>query len=95
MQITKETCPYVLAGGNICYTITVTNNSDVDVLGVLFNDEIPVNTEYITGSFRVNDEVQTPMMADNIIQYPIDVLANGSEGDSVKIDFCVKVSTGT
>jgi len=88
LAIIKQTCRYALVGKDICYTITATNNSDVDMFGVLFSDEIPENTTYIIGSFEVDDVPQTPMMANNTIQYPINIPA----GESVNIRFCVHVN---
>jgi len=89
LEITKTpSCNYAVLGGRICYTIIATNNGDVDAIDILFSDEIPAGTTYVVGSFEVDGVPQTPMMANNTLQYPIDILAGGS----VTIKFCVKVS---
>ncbi|MCL2755603.1 MAG: DUF11 domain-containing protein [Firmicutes bacterium] len=88
LDITKTTCPYALKGRDICYTVIVSNNSDVDMFGILFSDELDENLTYVPGSFEVDGDPQTPMMFENIIQYPLDVQAGGY----MTIKFCVKIN---
>ena len=88
LQIIKEVCPYALLGQDICYTVTVLNNSNIDITGLLFSDELADNLTYVAGSFEVDGNFETPMMADNIIQYPIDIMAGGE----VIIKFCVRMA---
>ncbi|MCL2861812.1 MAG: hypothetical protein FWE22_05325 [Firmicutes bacterium] len=90
LVITKETCPYHLKGRDICYGIVITNNSDINLTNLLFHDELDETVEYVPHSFEVDDIPQTPMMANNTIQYPISVSANGGE---VKIKFCVSIKS--
>jgi len=89
LEITKETCPYVMKGQDICYAVTAANNSDVDLSDLLFSDKLAKNLTYIAGTFEVDGVFVVPMIADNIIQYPISVSANGGH---VVIKFCVKVN---
>jgi len=88
LQITKQSCPYTVKGKDICFTIVATNNSDLDVFGVRFSDELDPGLEYITGTFKINGEFTTPLMADNTIQYRIDIPA----GEDVQIKFCARLS---
>jgi len=87
LSIVKTTCPYALKWHDICYMIIISNNSEIDMFGLLFSDKLADNMEYIIGSFTVADKPQTPMMAENTIQYPVDILANST----IEIKFCVKV----
>jgi len=88
LELTKKTCPYALAGQDICFVVTATNNSNVDIFGILFSDSLAANLSYVPHSFTVDGTPHTPMMAHNTIQYPIDIPA----GESVEIRFCVKVN---
>ena len=86
LQITKQSCPYALVGKDICYVVTIINNSNIDMQGLLFVDELAPGISYVSDTFTVDGESQTPMIADNIIQHPIDIGAGGL----VEITFCVR-----
>jgi len=88
LEITKQACGYVLSSHNICYEVIATNPSDINMVDVLFSDELDPNVTYIPGTFTVDGYPQTPMMANNTIQYPIDL----PSGESVEIRFCVKIN---
>jgi len=88
IEITKSTCQFVLSGKDICYTIIATNYSDIDFNNLLFSDELDSNVTYVPNTFLVNGDQKTPMMADNTIQY----LINIPSGDSVEMKFCVRVN---
>jgi len=52
-------CEYALLGGNICYTVTITNDSDVDFIegtdemgGLKFRDELTANLSYVENTFN-------------------------------------------
>ena len=91
LQIIKTTCPYALVGQEICYTITITNNGDIDAFGVVFKDVLADNMTYVMGSFEVDGIFYTPAIAENVIQYRIDIYA----GIPITIKFCVKVLVKT
>jgi len=105
LTINKEAdCAYVLVGGNICYTVTITNSSDVDFAndelgGVIFRDPLASNVTYVENSFNytINDGspdpqpvyVEPSINADNVMTYDnIELEA----GHSAVVKFCVKVN---
>jgi len=88
LQIIKQTCPHVLAGRDICYSVTVVNNSDANMSGILFSDQLDESVVYVAGTFEIDGEFVIPMMAGNTIQYPIDI----STDKPTIIKFCVRVA---
>jgi len=89
LDLVKTSCPYTIKGKDICYTVTASNNSDIDIERLLFSDKLPDSTVYVPYTFFVDGESQTPMMADNTIQYLLNIPA----GESVEIKFCVRVES--
>ena len=87
LRINKQSCPYVVKRKNICFTVTAINNSNTDVFGIRFSDELEPSLEYVSGTFQIDGELVAPLVVNNIIQCPIDIPA----GESVEIQFCVKV----
>ncbi|MCL2599211.1 MAG: DUF11 domain-containing protein, partial [Firmicutes bacterium] len=67
LQIVKEAdVPYTVVGKTICYTITVTNHSALNI-ETLFTDEIQSYLTYIDASFLVDDVPQTPDIQNNVL----------------------------
>ena len=99
LEVTKTAdCDYALVGGNICYTITITNNSDVDFIdgemgGIVIRDPLASNVEYVPGSFEYTIDGGEPISADpnidgsNVLTYTIELAA----GETAVVHFCVKV----
>ena len=94
LQIEKEaSCAYAIVGGRICYTVTVTNNSDHSFddsgLGMLtFRDVLASNVRYIDGTFQIDGNDATPTIdADNVMTYTFEIPPH----ESVVITFCVRV----
>jgi len=88
ITMTKTTgCPLAMVGREVCYTITITNNSPVDVDAMAFRDELDERVIYKDGSFIVDGVAQEPEIIDNVIQCNIDV----PMGETVVITFCVTV----
>jgi len=88
--ITKETCRYSLKGRDICFFVTATNPSQVDIYDILFSDKLDDRLEYVPFTFQVGDEFVMPMMAGNTIQFPLDI----KSGETVEIRFCARVRQG-
>lgn len=89
LQVTKAaSCSLVLLGGEVCYTVTVVNNSTVNLTGVTFRDPLASNLTYVTGSFQVDGVPEVPTISGNEIQYTFDITA----GSTVTFDFCATVT---
>ena len=99
LQVTKvSACPYAVVGGNICYTATIVNNSDVDFItgefGALeISDPLASNVEYVEGSFEYTIGSGEPVQVEpnidvsNVMTYDIEIPA----GETAVVTFCVKV----
>ena len=95
VEIKKEAdCAYAVVGGQICYTITIENRSEVPfndpAIGpgqLFFRDPLDENLEYVQGSFTVDGHQRTPTVTNNEISYHLDVPATST----VIVRFCVKV----
>lgn len=85
----KASKEHVVLGDEITYTVTLTNDGDVDANSVLFYDELPKELKLIDGSFTIN----------NIIINSID-LSQGINVGTIKststviLKFAVKVISG-
>jgi len=102
LQITKAaSCPYMVVGGEICYTVAIVNNSDIDFddtgtdsLGqITFRDPLDSNLSYVPDSFTVDTgdgpEPAIPDVTAGVITYDFNIGA----GETVLISFCVKVES--
>jgi len=100
LQITKvSNCAYAVVGGNICYTITIFNNSDADFTtgelgGIIFRDPLASNVQYVPGSFEYEIGAEPPVQVEpdidsnNVMTYDsLEIPA----GDTAIVTFCVKV----
>jgi len=97
LTLTKEaSCNMVIVGKDVCYTVTIVNNSDV-ALDTTFRDPLALNTTYVEDSFtvKVGDEEpvgETPSIdGDNVMTHPLTVPAN----ETVVVEFCVTVDSAT
>jgi len=95
LTMTKvASCDKVVVGKDICYTVTIVNNSDVEIDGT-FRDPLDENVEYVTGSFKVTVGEDHPIeenptiSPENVMTYPITIPAD----ETVVIEFCVKVAS--
>jgi len=89
LDIKKETnCKFVLAGGVVLYTITISNDSDVDLHDLEFKDTLANNTKYLTGSFKVNGVYVDPDVSGATLNYHIDKI---KDNEDITITFEVKV----
>jgi len=79
-------CNMALLGGNICYTVTISNTSAAYRLSTTFRDMLPDELQYVDGSFTVNGVQQTPDVDGQEITYTFELLVE----DTV-IKFCTKV----
>jgi len=101
LQITKvSNCEYAVVGGNICYTTTIVNNSDVDFVdgemgGIIFRDPLTSNLEYVLGSFEYTIGSEPPVQDDPVVDPITNVLTYDSleipAGETAVVTFCVKV----
>lgn len=90
LQVTKTAnVPFTMVGQTICYTVTIVNNSDVDVEDILFTDPLESYLTYVDGSFAVDGTPETPTVTGNEIQYELSVPA----GATVLVTFCVVVNS--
>jgi len=99
LEVTKTSdCEFALVGGNICYTVTITNYSDVDFItgemgGIVIRDPLSSNLEYVPGSFYYTIDGGEPVTDDpnidgsNVLTYTIELAA----GETAVVHFCVKV----
>ena len=94
LQVTKSASrTAVFVGDNICYTVTVFNNSDVDLEELAFSDVLMSNLAYVEGSFEVDGVAVTPTISpDNELSYLIPLVAGGA---TVVVTFCVTVTSLT
>ncbi|MCL2846467.1 MAG: DUF11 domain-containing protein [Firmicutes bacterium] len=108
LTITKESdCPYAVIGGTICYTVTITNNTDHTFDGrddtafspLVFRDPLAENLEYIvdTFTFSINGAIPpthgTPTIdTDNIMTFDDWTIPPQS---TVVVEFCVRVKRPT
>ncbi|MCL2755600.1 MAG: DUF11 domain-containing protein [Firmicutes bacterium] len=100
LQITKTAnCAYAILGGNICYTVTIVNNSDVDFTDgemgeITFRDPLADNLEYVDDSFEYGTDPDnltpgTPNIdGNNVITFDLAIPA----GETMYIEFCAKVT---
>jgi len=90
IQIKKiPSCDKTVVGGRICYTITIENNNNVDLVEYLFSDMLAKNLTYVEGSFTVDGEFIKPIMIGNEINHTLNIDAN----QTVVISFCVIVTS--
>ncbi|MEG0109520.1 MAG: hypothetical protein RR675_00250 [Oscillospiraceae bacterium] len=61
----------VKSGGTQAYTVTIKNANSIAATNVEFMDNIPVGMSYVTGTFKVNGAVTTPVLTGNILKYVI------------------------
>jgi uncharacterized repeat protein (TIGR01451 family) len=88
IKITKSaSCPYTVIGGTICYTVVIENNSDVELVDVVFRDPLAPGLTYATGSFKVNGASEVPEYDNNILSYILTLPPNST----ITIEFCVHV----
>ena len=85
-------CNMTVIGGTICYTVTIKNNSDIE-LETVFRDPLASNLVYITGSFMVDGQHRTPSYDEqtHVLSYPLTLEPHCE----VVIRFCVKVYSPT
>jgi len=100
LQVTKiSNCPYAVVGGNICYTVTIVNNSNANFVdgalgGIIFRDPLASNLQYIPGTFQYTIgsgepfQVEPNINADNVLTYDSIVLP---AGQTAIVTFCVRV----
>jgi len=87
-MIKEANCGYAVVGGKICYTITITNNSAIELVDVVFRDPLPNNLTYVEGSFTVDDDSQTPIIdANNVLSYTLTIPSSST----LVIKFCTTV----
>ena len=105
LTVEKEaSCQYVLVGGRLCYTVTITNDSDVDFTtgelgGVIFRDPLAENLTYIPGTFEYTIDcgqpdpvppvqVEPTINSDNVMTYDSLQIPAGCKAI---VTFCVTV----
>jgi len=94
LRISKQaSCDMVVVGKDVCYTVTIVNNSDVS-LDVTFRDPLDVNAVYVEESFTITVGSGQPVQVEptidpvtNIMTHPITIPA----GETVVVEFCVTV----
>ncbi|MCL2755498.1 MAG: hypothetical protein FWE45_00385 [Firmicutes bacterium] len=76
VEITKTaSCSWVLKGGVISYCVTLSNQSDIDLVDTLFRDTLNSRLVYVTGSFTVDGVETTPLTSGQTISYELDLNA--------------------
>jgi len=103
LDVVKEAdCQYAVYGGQICYTVTITNDTDHtfgnhadDFSTLVFRDVLADNLEYIDGSFTY--QIGTgPIVDDEDPDYQNNTLTFGDweipPHTTVIVRFCVKVN---
>ena len=92
--------PPLVPGDTICYTIWINNTGDANLTdnpGNEFEDPIPDNTDYITGSLQINDVNESDNVTDGIGYDAANdtIIWNGniSVAGSLKIRFCVTLDS--
>jgi len=89
ITLTKvASCSAVAVGKRLCYIITAENNSEIDLDGIVFRDELESGQTYVEGSFEVNQDPVEPEVLGNLVRHTLDIPA----GETVEIKFCVTVS---
>ena len=73
-------------GDTITYTVTITNDGDIDARNVIFSDDLPKAVRLIRGSFKVNGEVINAVDLSKGV-----VIGDIAVGESVVIEYKVKV----
>lgn len=69
----------VVSGSQQTYTATINNTNILPLLAVIFTDIIPAGMSLVTGSFKLNGTVVTPVVVGQTITYTIaTVPASGS-----------------
>jgi len=103
LQITKvSNCEYAVVGGNICYTVTIVNNSDVDFIegddemgGIIFRDPLSLNLKYVLDTFEYKIGAADPVQVNPDVDPITNVLIYDSleipAGITAIVTFCVKV----
>jgi len=93
-KVASQQC--VLVNGQLCYTVTISNNSDIPFTDVVFRDPLGQYMQYVPGTFTINGSAATPTVdQDNVLSYsPISVpVADVVSGPgTVVINFCVTVT---
>ena len=99
MDLTKEANPAEVAEGEtITYTLTVTNSGKVDGIAII-KDSIPVGTDFVAGSIKVNGESSCTIKGEivDLTTKTADDLANGIQvnveknGGTTTVSFQVTV----
>jgi len=85
----KQDCDFVLIGENIKYTIEIENQCSTDLFDLVFKDRFDECTEFVEGSFRVNDHVEHPTLVDHELIFEIEKL---EECEELTITFEVKTT---
>ena len=83
-------CTVVAVGHDIRYCVSVKNESGIDLYDLLFKDVIDASTSYVSGSFTVNGDPETPTVAGRTITYMIPEL---KDDETITICFRVKVES--
>ncbi|MBO6126450.1 MAG: DUF11 domain-containing protein [Clostridia bacterium] len=58
-------------GEVLTYSINITNDSELEMSNVVFSDNVPVGSNYITNSFTVNGTSVTPTVTGTNLSYNI------------------------
>ena len=93
----EANCDVVLAGGELCYTATITNNSEIEFADITFRNPIAQNAQYNDGTFTIKigntqptHETPTIDPSTNVLKYELTIPAK----TTVIIEFCVTVQSG-
>ena len=89
LKVTKKAgCKFAFCGGTIKYTVAIFNDSDVKLEDLEFKDALADNTQFVTGSFKVDGVTKTPVISGKTISYLIKEI---KAEETVTITFEVKV----
>jgi uncharacterized repeat protein (TIGR01451 family) len=94
LTIVKTGPTRVTSGNNITYTLTVTNDSGVDVTNVIITDVLPADAHYASGGTLVGDVVGwtvASLAADETVARQFAVSASGTVNNS---DYAVSAAGG-
>lgn len=83
--------PTASIGEVLTYSIGIENNSELEMSNVVFSDNIPVGSNYITNSFTVNGTSVTPTVTGTTLSYNISSIPASS---SANISFQVIIIGG-
>lgn len=83
--------PTASIGEVLTYSIGIENNSELEMSNVVFSDNIPVGSNYITNSFTVNGASVTPTVTGTTLSYNISSIPASS---SANISFQVIIIGG-